>query len=685
MTFAQQFPRLIDTTNPDVNEQSDGKNVSKKLLINKLNCINFQDGTLQIVFKHTRYDRTISLSAQPQPCTGSILDCVWADSEVAHRQLHSCEFLHLLIANERKLVVVNPEVTSIDETGMRFLLPETCKEFSTRRACRYQCSDVDVQLVQNSALFKGVLVDFNALSLRIEVSIAPPQTFQWIRLESPVNIVLSVAGEMRYSGECRLLKQTLDQQVRTYVLEPISQHVRRFKPKEVRCTRQELVPSPNIVFRHPFIGKRFDLKVIDLSGSGFSVEEDEENSVLLPGMIIPELSLNFAGNFSFSCKAQVIYRNGYGGKGDANRIKAGFAILDMDMHDHVRMLALLHQAKDKSSYICNTVDMDALWNFFFETGFIYPQKYAFIQANKDQLKATYEKLYTQHPNIARHFIYQENGKIYGHCSTLRFYENTWISHHHAAAKSGSHRAGLVVLNQLSRYINDSNNLFSAHMNYIVGYFRPDNKFPRKVFGGCAAAINDPRKCSVDSFAYFHYHRSYDMEWNISGPWALARTKPDDLVELEAFYAHRSGGLMLHAMDLEPAMVDRNDFDQEYQRLGFKREKHLFSVTKDGILKAVIMVVISDVGLNLSDLTNCIKIFVVDEEDFPREMLQLLLSCLTLKFNKDDVPVLVYPTSYADTNLIPYDKIYNMWVLNLLYSDDYMKFIEKILRTDRIGL
>ncbi|GFE58998.1 PilZ domain-containing protein [Geobacter sp. AOG1] len=684
MTLAQQFPRLIHPAITD-HDQNEGKSVGKKLLINKLNFINFQDGTLQIVFKHTRYDRTISLPAKPQPCNGSTLDCAWADSEVAHRQLQAYEFQHLLITDERKLFVVIPSVTAITETGISFLLPETCQEVSSRKACRHHCDGIEAQFIQNSALFRGTLIDFSALTLRVEVAVAPPQTYQWINSQSPVNLILLVAGETLYSGECRILKQTLDQQSRTYVLEPLNQHISRFKPKEFRSTRQVLVPSPNVVLRHPFIGKKFDLKVIDLSGSGFSVEEDEENSVLLPGMIIPELSLNFAGSFSFSCKAQVMYRTKCSGKGDSIRTKTGFAILDMDMHDHVRMLALLHQAKDKSSYICNTVDMDALWNFFFETGFIYPQKYAFIQANKEQLKATYEKLYTQHPNIARHFIYQENGKIYGHFSTLRFYENTWINHHHAASRSSFNRAGLVVLSQLSRYINDASNLYSAHMNYIAGYFRPDNKFPRKFFGGCAAAINDPTKCSIDSFAYFHYHRTYDTEWNISGPWALGRTQPDDLLELEAFYAHRSGGLMLHAMDLEPAMIDSCELDEEYRQLGFKRERHLFSVTRDGILKAIIMVVISDVGLNLSDLTNCIKIFVVDETDFPREMLQLMLSCLTLKFNKDDVPVLVYPVTYADANGIPYDKIYNMWVLNLLYTDDYLKFMERLLQTNKFGI
>jgi hypothetical protein len=92
-----------------------------------------------------------------------------------------------------------------------------------------------------------------------------------------------------------------------------------------------------------------------------------------------------------------------------------------------------------------------------------------------------------------------------------------------------------------------------------------------------------------------------------------------------------------------------------------------------------------VGLNLSDLTNCIKVFVLDEVDFPRDMLYLMLSCITLKFNKDDVPVLVYPAAYAETHDISFDKIYNMWILNLLYTDDYLKFMEKILHTDKCGM
>ena len=118
------------------------------------------------------------------------------------------------------------------------------------------------------------------------------------------------------------------------VLSDFSQEIQRFKHKDFRSDRQTLHPSPNVVFRHPIIKKMFDLKVVDLSGSGFSVEEDEKNAVLLTGMILPELELSFANSFRIKCRAQVVYRKVMEGKDD-KWIKCGLALLDMDIGDHL--------------------------------------------------------------------------------------------------------------------------------------------------------------------------------------------------------------------------------------------------------------------------------------------------------------------------------------------------------------
>ena len=163
------------------------------------------------------------------------------------------------------------------------------------------------------------------------------------------------------------------------------------------------------------------------------------------------------------------------------------------------------------------------------------------------------------------------------------------------------------------------------------------------------------------------------------PWKLVKTKPEDLMELETYYAHVSGGLMLDALGLEPDMPDHNDVAEEYRRLELKRDRYLYSLKKDGKLKAVAMVNISDVGLNLSDLTNCINFIVVEPEDLPEYIFYLALSLLSTKYEQTELPVLLYPVSYANSHSISFEKLYTLWVLNLQSSDAYLKFSERLLR------
>ena len=656
-------------------DRTEGKEIHKKHLVNKLNFINFQDGTVLVNFKHLEYGHTISRRAIPQPCLGDELTCIWAEAVKIGQLLTSYKFQEIIIPNGKKIILVKSNEVIIDETGIRLVLPDMCREISPRKMTRHFCKGIKIQLIQNSASFYGILSDFCTASFRIEITVNPPQTFQWIDPGIPVNLIFSDDHGILYSGECRILKQTSGHLIRSYVLEPTKYQIQRFKPKEFRSVRHKLVPSPNIIFKHPFIKKMVNLKVVDLSGSGFSVEEVMKTAVLLPGMIIPELELNFAANFSVKCKAQVVYRQLMGEDKDNNCVKCGIAILDMSIEDHGRFLALLHQAKDDHSYICNRVNMDDLWDFFFESGFIYPKKYAFLEANKEKIKSIYEKLYTQDQKIARHFIYQEKGRIQGHVAMIRFYENAWLIHHHAARKPGIKRSGIAVLDQVGRFSNASHSLYSLHMDYLFCYFRPENKFPNRVFGGVAKEIKNPKASSLNTFAYFHYQKRSNGELHFPEPWKLTKSEPEDLIELEKYYEYKSGGLMLDALDLKSVMLDREDLSKEYQQLGFKKEKYLFSLKRDVHLKAIFLASVSDVGLNMSDLTNCIKVFVLNSNGLSKNILYLTLSIISKKFEQAEIPVLIYPVTYTEIQSIPYEKLYQMWVLNTQYGDQYFRCLK----------
>jgi len=262
---------------------------------------------------------------------------------------------------------------------------------------------------------------------------------------------------------------------------------------------------------------------------------------------------------------------------------------------------------------------------------------------------------------------------------IRFYENTWLIHHHAARSSLSRKAGLKVLEQIGHFGNDSHRLYSIHMDFLMCYYRNDNKFPSRVFGGVARHIKNPKKCSLDDFAYFHYKNISDIKHRLSKPWQLAEIRRDDLLELENFYKSTSGGLMIDALNLKPDTIGLDELSKEYQKLGFKRERLIFSLKKSNDLKAIIMVNISDIGLNLSDLTSCIKFIILDSSDLPREVLHETFLLLSEMMQRKEMPILLYPASYAEKELISYEKLYTMWIINLQYTDSYFRYIDRLLR------
>ncbi|MCD6584739.1 MAG: PilZ domain-containing protein [Desulfobacteraceae bacterium] len=672
--------RIIDTdlnkfSPPEKILQTD-KTVRRKSLVNKLNHINFKDETVCINFQHLRDKQIIAFYGTPQPCFEKYLVCLWKDQPNIKQLLAAYQFHTFIINDKQSIITVPANLRSINHKGVCFTLPEKSSQTSSRKTNRFSCDNIAVKLIQNSIIFSGLLEEFSASSLQIKIEYSPTEPFQWINLKDKVNLIVSNNTDTLYSGECTILKLTGSSKKKKAILQPTHDSIQRFNPRIYRSNRLQLTPSPDIRFKHPFTDKPVNLKVIDLSGSGLSVEDDEVSSVLLPGMVIPAMTLNFANSFNFPCKAQVVYRKAIDSANDKRVIKCGIAFLDIKSEDHIRLLSLLHQTNNKNFYICNDIDIDELWDFFFKSGFIYPKKYSFIQKNKIKIRATYKKLYNNESNIARHFTWQRKGEILGHMSMLRFYQNTWLIQHLAAIMSKDQlKVGIEILNQIGAYAYDSHRLFSSHMDYLMCYFRPENHFPNHFFGGVAKNIQDSRICSIDTLAYFHYRKSSKINQELPDNWCLNKSDFNDLSDLEKFYAHQSGGLMLEALDLIPEdteMPDRHDLSSEYTKIKLKRERRLYSLKHDNAVKAVFMLNVSSFAVNMSDLTSSISIFVIDSENLSPEIIHTAIFLLSEKYKEKKFPVLLFPLTYADTHFLKYEKTYNLWALDMQHTDDYFK-------------
>ncbi len=655
------------------------KAITKKQLINIINHIHFTDGTVSVVLKHIQYDRKILIAAKPQPYKDGHLECIWVLTDSIAEKLEKYKIKKFIIANGQQFLQFKPQIITLNDKKIIIKLPDFCQATSARKTHRYRVKDTNVYFFQNSALFYGKLIEFNAFTFKVEVITRPPQTFQWIDSAVPVNLIFYQNDETLYTGGCRIIKQGSGRIIRNYVLSPLNRRVKRFKPKEFRCAREKLVPSPSIYFIHPLTMQPVNRKIIDLSGCGFSVLEDEKAAILLPGLIINDLKIIFADNASFSCCAQVVYSNPNSKKKHINYLKCGFAILDMNPQEHGLLVNLINQITDPNTYMANQVNPDALWNFFFATGFIYPQKYYLLQENKDEFKKTLEKLYSQESGIIRYFIFQERDQIQAHISMIRFYEKSWLIHHHAAISSPYNLGGLTVLNQLGRFVNDSYHLYSLKMDWLFCYFRPDNKFPSQVFGGVTRNINDLKGCSIDKFAYTYADIDKRVPAVLPATWQIKKTSEEDLMDLSSFYESISGGLMLKGLSLTSSQLEINDLAKEYDELGFTRKRFFFSLKQNNILHMVFMVNLSDLGLNFSELTNSITVFAINTTDLTNRIIKIAFKIILSELKQKKMPVLFFPEKKAQQLGLDYKKEYNLWVLDPKYSDHYFRYLKRLIR------
>jgi len=678
MEMVSKVPRLIFPSS-DQNEK-EGRGIGKKELFNRINYLLFQGSPLHLVLEHIRLQHTLTLPAALQNDIGKRITCRWSDSSCLPQSLADYRLQQAFIPGERAMTVFVPAHSSLSELGASFDLPEGGVEVGIRQARRYPSTGLEVQLSQNGLVLRGQLRDFAATSLRVTVTGGATSPLPLFDPETVIHVVISALQDPLFSGDCRLLRQSAVAGDSDLVLQPAHSRLRRFSPREHRSRRQQLVPAPAIAFCHPLTGHICNLPVINLSGSGFAVEEETGNAVLLPGLILPQAEITLAGTCRMRCRAQVLYRCESPPEAKEGKVRCGLAILDMDLHDQAVLLGLLLQAEEDGASLGGNVDPDELWKFFFESGFIYPEKYRSLHDKRERFRETCRKLYAQQLDIARHFLYRLGGRILGHISMLRFYDRAWLIHHHAADRRSGKNAGLKVLEQISRYVNELHHLPSARLGYVFCYYRPDNRFPNRLFGGVARHIDTPERCAVYPFAYLAPQRASSTSWEVPPPWQLRPAAEQDLLELHRFLDRsESGRLLAAAFDLEPGRLPSGEAVRAFEQTGFRRTKQLFALKRGESLVAAALIDAADLGLNLSELTSSIKVFVLDQEALPRDILESAIAQLKIMFDEAEPSVLIHPQSYAEQQGFGHEKTYNLWLLDLRSLDGYFQYCSPFFR------
>jgi len=650
------------------------KLVDKPSLTNLLNHIHFMDGDLYVQLRHPKHDASVLLSVKPKPCLGSELTCRFTDENFTGTDLSKYEFLNLIIDDCQSVIFVPAVLQRVGNNDFSVQLPQESFAVDQRQTRRHLCSGVDADLVKGGRLIKGKLLDFSPKGFRIRMPAKPSGAVDWSHMGILTLLHLRREGHLLFSGLCSCIRYHESPYFTEIVLTPCDDQAKRSDRKQPRNPAESIFTTPVVNFIHPFFGKVVEFEISDISTSGFSVYEKLDEGLLIRGMIIPDLTIEFAGALRIGCSAQVVYRLEEPDKG----VRSGFAILDMDIDSYTRLVHILANSIDPYSRVSNKVDMDALWEFFFETGFIYPKKYGFIQSQKETFKKTYQRLYTNNPEIARHFVYQKNGRLFAHISMVRAYDRAWMIHHHAARNLEGRRAGFAVLKQIVLYLNDMHRLPSTKIDYMMVYFRPENKFPDRVFGGFARSRENIGVCSMDLFCYLPY-AAISLTTKLPNGWVLREASEINLWELNLFYRERSGGLFMDALGIAQKSHSEKSFEEAYGRLGFLRKWRAYSLEYEGELAAVMIVNQSDFGFNLSELLNGIQVLLINPENVSWNILSTAIGQLLKAHRMEKVSLLFFPSDHVEEKDIPFEKHYQLWIYDARFVDQFVQYMKRKFR------
>jgi hypothetical protein len=646
------------------------KQSAKKLKrVSFINSVNYAHFTGSQLFAHMIYTLTneeFLVKVFPEPCDGSEITCRLPEG--FSYNLENLEMKNLIIDDGKSISLMPIKILRMSKSFFTAKIKENGRIFGERQGKRFRCRLVTAKVSQEGIKTSGRLDDFNPYGLRLELKDhgdGLPYKFDQAK---PVNIGLYWDNTCVFSGECKYIRK--EEENRSIILEPLNIKQSIYKGRKSRTPRLSLIPTPKIIFNHPFNNKRATYEISDITTSGFSVREKTDRALLMPGMIIQEARILFPGGFKLKCSIQVIY----GLKQKKNIKQFGFAIIDMDMLTYSQFFDILSNAHDVHANYSRDIDMDALWEFLFESGFIYSKKYGCLSQYKDVFKQTYEKLYSNSPEIFGNFTYQENGMIYGHVSMVKAYQRTWMIHHLAAKPLGRKKTGLYVLNHVLNYFDGLYRLPSIGMDHMIFYFRPNNKFPDYFFGGFCRELNNPKACSMDTFAYCT--SSTTQIEALPAHWDVDVCSREDIDDLKAWYEKASGGLMMDAFCLKEKRLDEKSIEEMYSQAGLKRKSSTYCLRHGGQTKAFLIVDQSDRGVNLSDLLNCIKIIITDDEGLSWELLHSALCSVAHVYETETVPVIVYPYTYMDAVGVEYEKKYNLWVLNSRYGDEYAEHLKQ---------
>lgn len=412
---------------------------------------------------------------------------------------------------------------------------------------------------------------------------------------------------------------------------------------------------------HPFFpGRRIEGQVFEVSAAGMSCLLEKTSFPIIPGMRFTNCNLQLphkpSREFMFEV-AHVDFRS----DGAINQFKLGGEFVS----------APIELVKDISSYSQEVAggvikdvsdeDFDLLWEFMFETNFIYQNKRRQIQSKSKEILETYHRLLAVENSVVKKIVFKEDQEIRGHVSAIRFFDHCWVIQHLNALKASGASAAQAMISGIVNFFYDARANANTETFYVMSFYRPDNLYPAILFGESCRRINDPLKSTYFDLAFGNYNSP--TEKNLPFLDKVLTDSPAAYIDLSNLLIRNNMIAFMRAVGLGMATTPDLKIQPKYMELGLFRERHLLSLSHENE-SVYALVEMASPGLNLSELTNAVYLFT---EGLNEDNLKTLSETILEKAHqtyfapREMSPCVLQRVGEQRASTVEWSKIYTCWI------------------------
>ncbi|MBS2021035.1 MAG: hypothetical protein JST92_01395, partial [Deltaproteobacteria bacterium] len=341
--------------------------------------------------------------------------------------------------------------------------------------------------------------------------------------------------------------------------------------------------------------------VLEISSTGLSFEAHPEFDLFPPGMRLTRVELKL-GSLTLRCRGEV--KNLLPLPHDTRTLRCGIVLEGLSATERTQLADAVMRRRFPGLADGQDLPVDNLWQFFLDTRFLYPEKLAALGPVAGEVRQTFEKLRTAGSGLFKSLVFTEGEKVFAHLSAARAYRRTWLVQHLAGATRLKGRQAPRIVNLgLSEYFGQNTDL-----EYVKVFFRPDNKWPARVFGSFAKRMTDRQ---LSDLRELHY-QTLPTDCILPGNDQIRVIEADggDLSVVERHFVATERGLMLRSDDLTRASLGMSELSEAWKAAGMQRERRVLLALRGDEPVGFALAEISSPGLNLSELLSAFRLVVL---------------------------------------------------------------------------